>query len=408
MQQMLDGTLPGASPVPSIKEMRVRYGASFSTIAQALQSLVADGRLTPHGRGFRVSELPAPAGRARLVLIAHSEAAGDLGTVVPRNPEFLRQLERECLRLRLALDVRDEQNATAASHEAPVVGYIVWIRGIFFERLCELLRQLGRTQLPVAVMDEDGTTPLRPYIARNPRIRHFLVAASSSAGQAVGELLLRLGHRRVAYLTPVGASSYCRKRYEGIARVFAQAGMADGLLRMAPGNAESFEHIVAHHQAMPGFARIGAELERFSQTITPSAQACADTFDTFYRDTMLLRRAIQRELFPVLDRAILDRSISALVGVNDWTALIAMVHARERGVRVPEELALLGFDDTFEAFAHGLSSYDYNMPALVQAMLEHILSTPQRRLEALPPLEVPGVLRLRRSTGHSVQARPPH
>ncbi len=404
--QLGDGTLRAGSSLSSVKELRARMGVSFSSVKKALESLCAEGRLVRYGRGYRVRALPVSPTGAALVLIAHSDAVGDLGTVIPRNPEFLRLLERECLRLNLSLLVRTEQEAVAKEEGCPVVGYVVWIRGIHTDRLVALLARLEHTRLPVAVMDEDGTEPLLRPLERNARARQFLVATSSTAGQAMGELLVRLGHRRASYLTPVGMRRYCRIRYEGLARAFEDAGMGGAVDRLAPGDANGFEGIVASHMQSPAFVRLTGDLEHFARTVVPSAQASSDKFYTFYTDTYLLRRAIQTQLFPVLDRAVLDRGVTALVGVNDWTALVAMAHARERGVRVPEDLSIAGFDDTFEAFSHGLTSYDYNMPALVGAMLEHILSPPPaRRREPLPPLEVPGIVRMRMSTP---AVGPPH
>ena len=61
---------------------------------------------------------------------------------------------------------------------------------------------------------------------------------------------------------------------------------------------------------------------------------------------------------------------------------------------------MAGFDDTVAAFGHGLTSYNFNMPAVVAAMIGFILS-PQR-----PPagcddagiIDAPGMIMVRSST----------
>jgi len=396
---MVAGAYPPGAQLPSVKELCQRCGASFATVRKALQSLVAAGRLVRFKRGYRAFEPRASASHASLVLIAHSETIGDIGTVIPRHPEFLRTLERECLRLNVRLVVRDEQEVTApgSGRSSIPIGCIVWNRAIAFNRLCDLLRALERTGRPVAVMDENGDMPLQPVIRPNPLARIFLVASSMSAGVALGNHLLAAGHRRIGYLTPVGKALYCRNRYDGLARAFESAGLKDSVVRFAPDRYSSFEEIVAGCASRRPFRSFIDHVARFSAAIGGSA--AADKFYGFYTDTYLLRRAMQAHLLPMLDKAVCDRSLTALVGVNDWTALVAMAHARQAGVAVPGQMAFAGFDDTFEAFSHGLTSYDYNMPALVHAMLDHILAHPSsRRHEALPPLEIPGIVRSRRST----------
>jgi LacI family transcriptional regulator len=45
----------------------------------------------------------------------------------------------------------------------------------------------------------------------------------------------------------------------------------------------------------------------------------------------------------------LDDPPTAIFAFNDMLAIGAMQAARQRGIRVPEELSVIGFDDTFEA-----------------------------------------------------------
>lgn len=102
-----------------------------------------------------------------------------------------------------------------------------------------------------------------------------------------------------------------------------------------------------------------------------------------------LRRGI---ITPLIDKALEISEATAWVAANDGVALECMDLLRKRGVRVPRELSLAGFDNTLEAFFQKVTSLDYNAPALMRSMVEHLLAP--RRAAARPPLptEVPGVI----------------
>ena len=104
----------------------------------------------------------------------------------------------------------------------------------------------------------------------------------------------------------------------------------------------------------------------------------------------------------VLDERRLSQEldIPAVRLVNDMTAIGAMEVAREHGLRVPEDLSIVGFDDTFEALIVTPSLTTVRQPlaemgrmavALLVRLLQH------QRIEALH-IELETQLVLRDST----------
>ncbi|MBD3422766.1 MAG: hypothetical protein GF398_21855 [Chitinivibrionales bacterium] len=65
---------------------------------------------------------------------------------------------------------------------------------------------------------------------------------------------------------------------------------------------------------------------------------------------------------------------------NDFTALAALSFLQANGIAVPQSMALISFDNDDKALRHHITSCDFNIPAVVQAMLDHILGS---RLRAL-------------------------
>jgi hypothetical protein len=69
----------------------------------------------------------------------------------------------------------------------------------------------------------------------------------------------------------------------------------------------------------------------------------------------------------------------------------------------------VSFDDTIEALANGIASYDFNLRAVVAAMIEHLLRWPRR--PSYPPgdsplVELPGFLVQRDSLGPAPKVQP--
>jgi LacI family transcriptional regulator len=86
---------------------------------------------------------------------------------------------------------------------------------------------------------------------------------------------------------------------------------------------------------------------------------------------------------------------------NDAIAWPCVTLLRSRGVRVPQDICVAGFDDTLESFLNGLTSYNFNSEGAAQGMLNHILAPPRgpTRGRRQRVAEVPGFVSLRATTG---------
>ncbi len=132
----------------------------------------------------------------------------------------------------------------------------------------------------------------------------------------LGAHLAELGHRRVAYIGPQTAMS--RKRLFGLRAGLETAGgaMPPECLRVRP-----FFMDAAKTQAL---------IDDLLITLTPGDPG--------------------------------PRGFTALAAYNDYMAEAAILRLRERGVRVPEDVSVIGFDKT-------LPSPDYNGPVLTTAAM---------------------------------------
>lgn len=410
-RDLVSGLFPPGSQLPSYKELSRRYRACFTTIRQALHSLVDDGRLVPDRRKFRVHRPAALATRATLAIVAR----GPKGSWTPRSAEFWRVLEKEALRLNVQLEhciydgwsgmkeVESTRHGTLRELERrqPVLGFMVWTISLAPEHVENLLRLLARRERPVAVVDETGAYEIRPAVRRfGPSVRFFPMANSETAGRIVGHHLLSLGHRKIGYVIDDSSIDWSRKRGAGLREAFADAGV-DAVREYC---LEDYEGYVRTRQEVLDsleVRRLWDQLASIEHDLVRVRKRSNEPPYTRHLRALLSRATLQAHLEPVFDRMLSNGSITAWVAGNDAIALHALDYLERHNIRLPNKLSLIGFDDTPEALAADLSSYNFNVPAVAQSMLQHILDCDKtlRRRAAGPPAEIPGIVVERTTSG---------
>ena len=93
----------------------------------------------------------------------------------------------------------------------------------------------------------------------------------------------------------------------------------------------------------------------------------------------------------VFGRALADPRITAWVGLGDPVASMAHSFLHRQGIAVPGHISIAGFDDSIEAIGLGLTSYNFNMPGLVDAMVDFIYDSARTPPRGEPRhVEIPG------------------
>jgi len=151
----------------------------------------------------------------------------------------------------------------------------------------EELSALHEQGFPFVIVD--------PHVAPDERVP-TVSASNSAGGRAATEHLLSLGHRRIAVITGPRGGVATEERLRGYRGALLDAGI---IATPALQYESDFTHQGGHHAALA-----------------------------------LLR---------------LEERPSAIFAFNDMLAIGVLRAARQLGLRVPEDLSVVGFDDTFEA-----------------------------------------------------------
>lgn len=418
-RDMLFGTVQKRGMLPLVKELAARYGVSRPTMSRALSELVRRGALQRYKRGFRVvrDSASALAGKGAVVILTRGSPDQQLADPSGRHRADLRALERECMRLGVRTEwvfyhysdgglVVANRDGLAYSREQldHILGFVLFTRSLDTLTVHDACARLVRQRKPVAVFDDAGMSYGPDPLPLHPLMRVFTSANSPEPGRAVGRALLALGHREVAYVGLNLDADWSRRRLQGLREAFEQAGMRDGVVKVAPRTREAAALALSSGQALrllQDAAALRVDGGDRTAGLVHRALVSADARSVQRRIAELARHQERFEcLAPLLTREHGGEGVTAWVGENDDCALACRKVAREAGIRVSADLSIVGFDDLLDAFLNGLSSYNFNSAGAMHACLWHVLN--QRRPgRAKPPLDVTGFLSVRSSLGRA-------
>lgn len=409
-RDLLRGSYRQGEAVPSMKEMQGRYGVCYSTLRKALRALERAESWPP-----RSGPEQAPRARQYVVYLCWGDENGNQNFGQPFDHEYLTALRSagENLNLDLAVAVYVYKGKglrlvtpPGASAALPklcerAVGFLV--RTTCPRDVCaDLLPLLERHGKPIAVLDEAGS-PALPGLARGNRlIKVFRPTISEASGEIMARHLVSMGHRHVAVISPYRDDIWSRNRMGGLAAT----------LRRADPAAVPVEYTLS----MPNQRRDQA-LERRAEGLLrrsllrapgwkaplPSLKGIAARLQAEIHHAARRERILEA-LEPYLEKALKRKDLTAWVAIDDETAMLILDFLGRRGLQVPRDISLVGFDDSAEGARRDLTSYNFDFERINHYILRFLLD-PSRTERA----ESDG---LRRPEGRvvkrgSVRRRPP-
>ncbi len=385
---ILRGTYLPGTVLPSVKVLCGRYGVCAVTLRRALDRLCTQGFLSRERRGYRCGVSPVRAG-ARIVLVARGDGHGNVRSYAPRSMMHFRLIEQECARRGVGLHTlthyyveeecrgSEEVRRTVERDrtENSVLGYLMMTASVPDEPLAADLQYLVHCGKPVAVFDETVAAPALHRRFRGPLLRYYVLPDDRAAGGIVGAYLVRLGHRRVLFLSHVGAyRGSAAQRHGGVVGALAGAGAGEDGVRLVELPMAEVDWTHNPHDYEAG---LRALLELHRESLRGGSAADHTGFVERQAEEVgerAGRYARRRRYWHALGSVLEQEAATAWVCYNDELALDCLDLVLQRGIDVPGALSVVGFDDSDEASRAGLTSYNFNGEAYVHAMVEHILN----------------------------------
>jgi DNA-binding transcriptional regulator YhcF (GntR family)/DNA-binding LacI/PurR family transcriptional regulator len=448
-QDMIRGAL-GPEPLPPMNKLALRYNVGLNTVRKSVRSLEQERVLAREGRYFRKAETFTTTTARSIMLIASGDEEHEIRFGDWRMQRIAESFERECVRLNF------ESRCIGFEHDSPAallqftgtlqradnaVGFIVsmWdpITDVRRRRWMDLLRLLASKGKPVIVADQDSEIVFPAEITSKKNIR-ILRIAGESAGEAVGAALVRRGGDKVVYLSGAFHQPWAQKRYAGLTRYMQTFSSSH-----APARLVALD--LSHREMALTLSFLGLDnketAQLFSERFGPQDRALLDedwqtarkiklsepagservretardfshyvlslaarthsksTYDKLLSMLMTIAadRATDCYLEPLFKKALNEGPGKTWVCSDDKTAIIACNFLRAQKVKIPEEIAVVGFENWLSAAEQNITSFDFNMHGFVlQAML---MIMDEQAFKARPPIsEIEGFVVERQTT----------
>jgi DNA-binding LacI/PurR family transcriptional regulator len=369
-----------------------RYKASYRTVRRALHALCESGLIERYGRGFKIRSTPGSGRRRqRVVLIDYGTPKSDrLNFFASLDADILRLLEWECARNGVWLDIyivshegselsfRKAGNTgvstLADAHD--VLGYI-YLSKISHAPHIDILHTLAQRGKPVAILDRIGDWELPGFALSSALVKVFRSSLSKQAAHDVARFCIERDRKTIAYISPYHLGYWSKTRYKGLETVMQQAGFegvrlyaAESLLK----SGDFYNESIKRYDSAPLLKAYNAWRKKAPRRYIHSARKWGSRD---YVEDGLFSLHVESELYkqcrPLFEAAAKRKEITAWILANDSVTDLALDFCIERGIKVPQELWLIGFDDSALALQRRLTSYCFNTFGLVQSMLNHLL-----------------------------------
>jgi hypothetical protein len=339
--------------------MAMRHAVHAATVRKAYAKLAEEKLLERLGHAWLVAR---PRGRLPgmpvLLCLGAKDENGGLRLDSDREWEFWREIQAEATRNGLRPELHTWEGRLP-NREGRTIGAVVstW----HLPDPHPLLHALHRARLPAAVWLENPLlSPGRP-----PGWSTWLGFHDMAYGRESGAVLGRhpaiQRHERIAWISPFNGAEWSRNRMAGLRRSLPKGTAFHEAL--GPWISE-WDFQEAAWKDPEVWRRI--ELDGLG----PNAHA-ADLARPLME--LIGRNRLIEPFTPALEAA-LGSGSTLWVAASDWVALICMDWLAERGIRIPGDMALAGFDDSRAALRRGLTSVRFDAQAMARAMVRQVLS----------------------------------
>lgn len=305
------GDCPVGSRLPTEAELEAELGVSRVTIRQAMNEAVEEDLVVRiAGKGTYVAEVPVKLRKGNFVgYVVHHLSNSFNQQILVGVESVLNKTGYHPIFCNSESDLENEDRLLRSLRTQEVVGFIV--QPVYSETTERTLAYFTKESIPIVLLDRES-----------PGIQTDLVASDHfEGGRSIVQHLIDQGYKDIVYLArnPLQLSSVA-----GRLRGYRDAMMEAGLTLRPP--------IV-----VGGPVEIGYNQLRNSLTIHESS--VVDAISKFLRS---------------------PEHPQAIVAMNDVIALLVLEAAEQANIRIPDDLALVGYDNLDFTVNRELTTIDQN------------------------------------------------
>lgn len=394
INDLLGRALDSSSPLPSIQELCHRYSVSYPILKKALCSLEKEGLLSSYKRTYKLKLFPAQANTTKiLVLFPFSQDKLNKNAINLqekgfeisfRGIEILQKLEQMSNTQNITFDVWGysilNNQPTFFNPELSICNSIKNIKSYFGIILINMymnvpdfnwmVSMLALSSIPISIFDEAwDITHLLPK-TKNNQVRIFNISKSDLDGPKMGQHLLKLGHQKIAYISPWFKDGWTKNRYNGLCKAFSMVSDKNQVSLFTdhryPVGTIHLENEIFYE--MPSLEEVVR-----SYKMLPDEQGkyfAVEMTNLFY--AIIGQNRIGAFVEPLFEKALAQPDITAWVCSDSRMAFSALRFLHKKVVAIPGKISVAGFDDNPEAYTAGLTTYNYDVQGITQTMVAFI------------------------------------
>lgn len=381
-QDIINGSYPTHLPLPSLNQLARKYNISYPTLKKVLQTLLDDNIIKRTGTKYYFFTNRTMS-KVRIAVVAFGLDRRSIKIETERERTFYRLLSSTALDLNVEIEfisyndylenpvfyIPSNESLSYYLSQRDVCGII--LSSYHMNNSAECLSRLLTLNLPVSAWIEDSRIldSVEKYGSRYRKLTFFDSSYSTIPGYDVGTYLISKGHRHIAFLSPFHASPWSQNRLKGLKKAIGgQTGVS--LIPMVLTDAINDYVYMSKILAKSDFE------ECFTATsfvhdihyfLAPRINAIKYQYDILLRDSLIFS-----DIKPLIDNVVSDRSITALVCVNDLIARLVNEYWIDLGLTIEQRKALIGFDNSFTSIEQQISTYEFNTQGEIQNMINHL------------------------------------
>jgi DNA-binding LacI/PurR family transcriptional regulator len=398
-RDMLTGVFEDQELLPGVRYLQKHYAVSGKTIRKVIRALGAEGSLVIDNRKSRIVRIKTPTSFTSILFISPGDSVTKVKIYSGKFKDFYQALEGRCIRGEIRLDccgasVANQNEVFKFLHKnQDYFGYCLYATGLAPGLRDKILGKLILRGRPVAVVDE-GDQPKLPQLKYPCTL---FSTAAFLAGRQVGQFLQELGHNHIAFVSLHHETLWSQKRYAGLVQAFSETGAHDGVKLVAIPEiaAASVMDDPAIVRAIGKITGINSDfpLQKGVPVIEEYAQIIPGIRGLLYLHGQFpLAWKHFEDLFK-------DSSITAVVGSQDLTAVLAHEYLKQKGVAVPKKISLCGFDNHEMAIEDDLTSYHFLFSNIAADVIAYIINPSAQVFKGRREIECPGAIIQRSTTG---------
>jgi len=385
--------------LPPIKDLQRRYMVGYRTIRSVIDDLLQHAIIEPAGRSYRLCKPTVSAAGASLLFICLGETSRPffhLPGSAEWHYESYKQIDEysRMRNVRLMCFTFDHHNAKVCDFlgNPAVIDRNVIARhnvlGIVFSlnsmldtpAFRQFIHHLQSLNLPISYVNQDENISLQSLTTATARV--FSSGSSYQAGKTMATFLLHRGYSKAVYVTVYHNQPWSVSRLRGVSSAFEQFAHNTTLHAVTLG-IENIEQKNLDLDAM-AFERISPLLEPSQEHSGLYQTALQKLYAHFEKEIHTLTRvSLHESLLQQACTRALEYDAEVWICANDLVAAFAQQFLQRAGKSISPEISLVGFDNCLNAFADELTSYDFNIQAMVRSAIDYCIN-PNHVLKSAP------------------------